>query len=265
VFFIACIFYVSYLISGFLAGPDWGQALQGSLKPNTQWDSSTLYMIVGIVGTTIAPWMQFYQQASVVEKGIPLKHYRYSQWDTIAGAIVVTIVCYFIMLACAATLHRNGIQITDAGDAAMALKPVAGRYCAGLFAFGLMSASLFGAAILPISTATSICEAMGWERGVNRKFTEAPHYYSLYTIVLFAGAAVALAASKAMLIPIMIFSQVVNGILLPVIIFFMLRITSDKSIMGAHTNSRWFNIVAWAGAIITASISILMVVMTLIQ
>ena len=265
VFFIACVFYVSYLISGFLAGPDWGQALQGSLKPNTQWDSSTLYMIVGIVGTTIAPWMQFYQQASVVEKGIPLKHYRYSQWDTVAGAIVVTIVCYFIMLACAATLHRNGIQITDAGDAAMALKPVAGRYCAGLFAFGLMSASLFGAAILPISTATSICEAMGWERGVNRKFTEAPHYYSLYTIVLFAGAAVALAASKAMLIPIMIFSQVVNGILLPVIIFFMLRITSDKSIMGAHTNSRWFNLVAWAGAIITASISILMVVMTLIQ
>jgi len=265
VFFVACVFYVAYLISGSMAGPDWKLAAYQSVVPQNAWNADTLYMIIGIVGTTIAPWMQFYQQASVVEKGIPLKHYRYSRWDTIAGAIVVTIVCYFIMLACAATLHRNGIVIADAGDAAMALKPAAGRYCAGLFAFGLMSASLFGAAILPISTATSICESMGWERGVNRKFAEAPHYYILYTIVLFAGAAAALAASKAMLIPIMIFSQVINGLLLPVIIFFMLRITSDKTIMGAYTNSRWFSIIAWTGAIITAAISILMVVMTLVH
>ena len=160
---------------------------------------------------------------------------------------------------------KEGITIETAGDAAKALKPVAGNYCAGLFAFGLMSASLFGAAILPISTATSICEAMGWERGVNRKFSEAPQYYSLYTVVIFAGAAVALAASSKMLVPIMLLSQVINGVLLPVIIFFMLKITSDKTIMGAHVNSRGFNIVAWSGAIITASISIIMVVMTLIQ
>ncbi len=265
VFFVACVFYVSYLISGFLAKPDWSTAAYQSVVPTNSWNSASFYMIVGIVGTTIAPWMQFYQQASVVEKGIPLKHYRYSKWDTIAGAIVVTIVCYFIVLACAATLHKEGITIETAGDAAKALKPVAGNYCAGLFAFGLMSASLFGAAILPISTATSICEAMGWERGVNRKFTEAPQYYSLYTVVLFAGAAVALAASNKMLVPIMIFSQVINGVLLPVIIFFMLKITSDKTIMGAHVNSRGFNIVAWSGAIITASISVIMVVMTLIQ
>jgi NRAMP (natural resistance-associated macrophage protein)-like metal ion transporter len=265
VFFVACVFYVAYLISGFLAKPDWSTAAYQSVVPTNSWTSASFYMIVGIVGTTIAPWMQFYQQASVVEKGIPLKHYRYSKWDTIAGAIVVTIVCYFIVLACAATLHKEGITIETAGDAAKALKPVAGNYCAGLFAFGLMSASLFGAAILPISTATSICEAMGWERGVNRKFTEAPQYYSLYTVVLFAGAAVALAASNKMLVPIMIFSQVINGVLLPVIIFFMLKITSDKTIMGAHVNSRGFNIVAWSGALITASISIIMVVMTLIQ
>jgi NRAMP (natural resistance-associated macrophage protein)-like metal ion transporter len=265
VFFVACVFYVAYLISGFLAKPDWSTAAYQSVVPTNSWTSASFYMIVGIVGTTIAPWMQFYQQASVVEKGIPLKHYRYSKWDTIAGAIVVTIVCYFIVLACAATLHKEGITIETAGDAAKALKPVAGNYCAGLFAFGLMSASLFGAAILPISTATSICEAMGWERGVNRKFTEAPQYYSLYTVVLFAGAAVALAASSKMLVPIMLLSQVINGVLLPVIIFFMLKITSDKTIMGAHVNSRGFNIVAWSGAIITASISIIMVVMTLIQ
>jgi NRAMP (natural resistance-associated macrophage protein)-like metal ion transporter len=265
VFFVACVFYVSYLISGFLAKPDWSTAAYQSVVPTNSWTGASFYMIVGIVGTTIAPWMQFYQQASVVEKGIPLKHYRYSKWDTIAGAIVVTIVCYFIVLACAATLHKEGITIETAGDAAKALKPVAGNYCAGLFAFGLMSASLFGAAILPISTATSICEAMGWERGVNRKFSEAPQYYSLYTVVIFAGAAVALAASSKMLVPIMLLSQVINGVLLPVIIFFMLKITSDKTIMGAHVNSRGFNIVAWSGAIITASISIIMVVMTLIQ
>ena len=264
VFFVACVFYVSYLISGFLARPDWKQAAVSSVVPSGVWDSSLLYMIVGIVGTTIAPWMQFYQQASVVEKGIPLKHYRYSRSDTVVGAIAVTIVCYFIMLACAATLHRSGTAIVDAGDAAMALKPAAGRYCAGLFAFGLMSASLFGAAILPMSTATSICEAMGWERGVNRKFMEAPHYYSLYTVVLFSGAAVALAASKAMLIPIMIFSQVVNGVLLPVIMFFMLRITGDRSIMGTYANGKWFGVVAWCGAILTACISLLMVVMTVL-
>jgi NRAMP (natural resistance-associated macrophage protein)-like metal ion transporter len=265
VFFVACVFYVAYLISGFLAQPDWKTAAYQSVVPTNTWTSASFYMIVGIVGTTIAPWMQFYQQASVVEKGIPLKHYRYSKWDTIAGAIVVTIVCYFIVLACAATLHREGITIETAGDAAKALRPAAGNYCAGLFAFGLMSASLFGAAILPISTATSICEAMGWERGVNRKFTEAPQYYSLYSVVLFAGAAVALATSNKMLVPIMLFSQVVNGVLLPVIIFFMLRITSDKSIMGEYANSRLFNIVAWSGAFITAAISIIMVVMTILQ
>ena len=199
-----------------------------------------------------------------MEKGIPLKHYRYSRWDTIVGAIVVTVVCYFIVLACAATLHRSSVVIETAGDAALALRPAAGRYCAGLFAFGLMSASLFGAAILPISTATSVCEAMGWERGVNRKFGEAPHYYFLYTVVLFVGAGVALAASQRLLVPIMLFSQVVNGVLLPVVVFFMLRITNDKSIMGTYVNGKWFNIVAWTGAGLTALLSIIMVVLTLL-
>ena len=265
VFFVACVFYVAYLISGFLAKPDWKAATYQSLVPTNPWNKDAFYMIVGIVGTTIAPWMQFYQQASVVEKGIPLKHYRYSKWDTIVGAIAVTVVCYFIVLACAATLHQEGVVIETAGDAAKALKPVAGNYCAGLFAFGLMSASLFGAAILPISTATSICEAMGWARGVNYKFTEAPQYFSLYTAVLFIGAGVALASSNKMLVPIMLFSQVINGVLLPVVIFFMLRITSDKSIMGNYTNGRWFNMIAWTGATITALISLIMVVMTFLH
>ncbi|MEI8079611.1 MAG: Nramp family divalent metal transporter [bacterium] len=263
VFFVACVFYLTYLASGLLAKPDWNAALHQSLVPQVEWTQESFYMIVGIVGTTIAPWMQFYQQASVVEKGIPLKHLRYSQIDTVIGAIVVTIVCYFIVLACAATLHRNGIVIETAGDAASALAPAAGRYCAGLFAFGLLTASLFGAAILPISTATSVCEAMGWESGVDRKFIQAPHYYAIFSFILVIGAVVALVAGRNMLVPIMLLSQVINGVLLPVVIFIMLRITNDRAIMGPHVNSRLFSVVAWIGALVTAAMSLILTVLTL--
>jgi Mn2+/Fe2+ NRAMP family transporter len=265
VFFIACAFYITYIISGFLASPKWKEVIQGSLVPQIQVSGGYLYMMVGIVGTTIAPWMQFYQQASVVEKGIPLRHYRYSRWDTIVGAIVVMVVCYFIVLACAATLHREQIGIQTASDAARALRPIAGNYCAGLFALGLISASFFGAIILPISTSTSVCEAMGWERGVDRKFTEAPQYYLIYTIVIVIGAAVALFAEEKKLIPIMLLSQVINGVLLPVVVFFMLRITNDRSIMGTHNNSTGFNIVAWTGVVVVAAMSLAMVAFTIIR
>jgi len=266
-FFVACAFYVTYIVSGFLARPDWGEVVRGTLVPRMDWDWACLYMIVGIIGTTIAPWMQFYQQASVVEKGIPLKHYRYSQLDTILGAIIVTIVCYFIVLACAAALHGNADtrHIQTAADAAEALRPVAGKYCAGLFAIGLISASFFGATILPISTSTSVCEAMGWEGGVNKKFAEAPQFYAIYTLVIVFGAAVALLADHNRLIAIMLFSQVINGVLLPVVVFFMLRIVNDKSIMGDYTNGRLFNIFAWGGSALVAVLSLTMVVLTIVQ
>jgi len=264
-FLIACAFYITYIISGLLARPDWGAALHGSLVPQLRWEGSYLYMVVGIIGTTIAPWMQFYQQASVVEKGIPLKHYRYARLDTILGGIVVTVICYFIILACAATLFRDHVVIHTASDAAKALRPIAGTSCAGLFAVGLISASFFGATILPISTATSVCEAMGWESGVDRRFHEAPQYYLIYTFVILVGAAVALVAREEQLIPVMLLSQVINGILLPVVIFYMLRITNDRSIMGSYTNGRLFNLVAWAGALLVAALSLTMVVLTLVQ
>ena len=264
VFFVACLFYVSYIVSGFMSHPDWGEATRHSFVPHLEWNSAYLYMVVGIVGTTIAPWMQFYQQASVVEKGIPLKHYAYSRLDTVIGAILVTVVCFFIVLACAVTLHRDGVVIETAGDAAVALRPVAGAYCANLFAFGLLSASLFGAAILPISTATSVCEAMGWESGIDRKFTQAPHYYLIYTVVICVGAGVALAASRRMLIPIMLLSQVVNGVLLPFVLVLMLKIANDKEIMGEHVNSRLFNVFAYTGGALVAAMSLIMVVLTLV-
>ena len=265
VFFVACAFYVTYVISGFLAKPDWGDMLHDSLVPRLEMDARYLYMIVGIIGTTIAPWMQFYQQASVVEKGIPLKHYRYSWLDTIVGGIVVMVVCYFIVLACAATLHRDQVEIQTAADAARALRPIAGQYCAVLFAVGLISASFFGAAILPISTATSVCEAMGWERGVEKRFADAPQYYLIYTFIIAIGAATALIAKERQLIPIMLLSQVVNGVLLPVVVFFMLRITNDRSIMGNYTNGRTFNILAWVGAALVAAMSLAMVVLTVAE
>ena len=265
VFFVACAFYVTYVISGFLAKPDWGDMLHDSLVPRLEMDARYLYMIVGIIGTTIAPWMQFYQQASVVEKGIPLKHYRYSRLDTIVGGIVVMVVCYFIVLACAATLHRDQVEIQTAADAARALRPIAGQYCAVLFAVGLISASFFGAAILPISTATSVCEAMGWERGVEKRFADAPQYYLIYTFIIAIGAATALIAKERQLIPIMLLSQVVNGVLLPVVVFFMLRITNDRSIMGNYTNGRTFNILAWVGAALVAAMSLAMVVLTVAE
>jgi NRAMP (natural resistance-associated macrophage protein)-like metal ion transporter len=265
VFFVACLFYLSYLVSGFLARPDWSEAARCTLVPHLKWNGAYLYMVVGIVGTTIAPWMQFYQQASVVEKGIPLKHYAYSRVDTVIGAVFVTLICFFIVLACAATLHRDKVVIETAADAAVALRPVAGAYCANLFAFGLLSASLFGAVILPISTATSVCEAMGWESGLDHKFTQAPHYYLVYTLVILVGASVALGASRRLLIPIMLFSQVVNGVLLPFVLVLMLKIANDKEIMGEHVNSRWFNVCAWTGAALVAALSLTMVVLTLLQ
>jgi NRAMP (natural resistance-associated macrophage protein)-like metal ion transporter len=264
VFFVACLFYISYIVSGFLAHPDWKEAARHSVVPHLEWNSAYLYMVVGIVGTTIAPWMQFYQQASVVEKGIPLKHYAYSRLDTVIGALLVTVVCFFIVLACAVTLHRDGVTIETAGDAAVALRPVAGAYCANLFAFGLLSASLFGAAILPLSTATSVCEAMGWESGVDRKFTQAPQYYLIYTVVICVGAGVALAASRRMLIPIMLLSQVINGVLLPFVLVLMLKIANDKEIMGEYVNSRLFNVFAYTGGAVVALMSVALVVLTLL-
>jgi len=262
-FFLACAFYVTYIISGFLAGPHWRDALHSSLLPRIEMNGAYFYMMVGIVGTTIAPWMQFYQQASVVEKGVPLRHYPYSRLDTIIGAVVVMVVCYFIVLACAATLHREQVEVQTAADAARGLQPIAGRYCAALFAIGLMSASFFAATIQPISTATSVCEALGWERGVDRKFAEAPQYYLIYSVVIAIGAAAALAADEKQLVPIMLLSQVINGVLLPVVVFFMLGITNDRRIMGNYVNGRPFNIAAWAGALIVAAMSLSMVALTL--
>ena len=253
VFLVACLFYVSYIISGFLSRPDWNTVASSSLKPAVHFDKAYLLMLIGVIGTTIAPWMQFYQQSSVVEKDIKIENYKYSRLDVIIGAFVVNIIAIFIVVVCANTLFTHGIRIETAKDAALALKPLAGQYCFYLFAFGLLNASIFSACILPLSTAYSVCEGMGWEVGVNRRFRQAPQFYTLYSAIIIIGAAIIL-LPNVKLVPIMLISQVANGILLPFVLVFMLLLVNNKRLMGKYTNSRIYNVLTIV--VITAMIGL---------
>ncbi len=255
VFLVACLFYVSYIVSGFLSKPNWQEVAHSSVNPVLRFDKAYLLMLMGVIGTTIAPWMQFYQQASVVEKEIKLKNYKYSKMDVIVGAFVVNIIAIFIVIVCAATLFKNGIRVETAKDAALALKPLAGDYCFYLFAFGLLNASIFSACILPLSTAYSVCEGMGWEVGVNRRFREAPQFYALYTAMIVIGAALIL-LPNVKLVPIMLISQATNGILLPFVLVFMLLLVNNKRLMGKYTNSLIYNIFAVLTIVVMILLSI---------
>jgi Mn2+/Fe2+ NRAMP family transporter len=213
-------------------------------------------MVIGVIGTTIAPWMQFYLQASIVEKGITARDYRASRWDVIVGCLFTDIVAWFIVVACAATLFAHGVhQIRDGADAAQALRPLAGEYAYILFAAGLFNASLFAASILPLSTAYTVCEGLGFESGVDHKFGEAKVFYWLYTILLIAGAGVILLPNIP-LVKISIMSQVVNGIVLPFVLIFMLLLVNKSDLMGPHVNGTWFNAIAWATTIIMIGLTI---------
>jgi Mn2+/Fe2+ NRAMP family transporter len=249
IFLGASLFYVAYIVAGFLAKPVWSTALVGFVKPpalGMVHNHEYMYLVVGIIGATIAPWMQFYLQASIVEKGVTAKQFGASRIDVIVGAIFAPIVAGFIIIACAATLYTHGhFDIRDAGDAAAALRPLAGEYAYILFAAGLFNASLFAASILPLSTSYTVCEGLGFESGLDKKFSEAKVFYWLYTLLVGAGAAVIL-IPKFPLLKVTVLSQVLNGILLPVVLVFMLLLVNKHELMGRHVNSRFFNIVAWA-------------------
>jgi NRAMP (natural resistance-associated macrophage protein)-like metal ion transporter len=244
IFLVACLFYGTYIISGFLARPDWNAVKLNVLSPEFKFSAGSFGMLIGLIGTTIAPWMQFYLQSAVVEKNIKVKDYKHCRADVIIGSFVVSIVAFFIIVACASTLFKAGIKIETSKDAALSLAPLAGKYCSALFAFGLLNASLFAASILPLSTAYVVCEGMGWEEGVNKKFSEAPQFYGLYSLLIFLGAGVVLWPGLP-LIPIMFISQVINGVVLPVILIFILILINNKKIMGNYTNKKFFNILAW--------------------
>jgi NRAMP (natural resistance-associated macrophage protein)-like metal ion transporter len=253
VFLAASGFYICYIIAGSLAGPAWKESLVSTIKipaMHILGQQAYLYMALAVIGTTIAPWMQFYLQASVVEKGVSEEQYGASRVDVIAGCIFTDIVAWFIIVACAATLYVHGhTQIRDAADAAQALRPLAGDYAYILFAAGLLNASLFSASILPLSTAYTVCEGLGLESGVGKRFREAPVFYWLYTILIAAGAGVTLIPNFP-LIKVTILSQVVNGAVLPLVLVFMLLLINKRELMGKHTNSHLFNLIAWVTTIV---------------
>jgi Mn2+/Fe2+ NRAMP family transporter len=263
IFLVASGFYVCYIVAGVLAHPDWKTATVSMVTtPETSGMRSYgyVYMLIGLVGTTIAPWMQFYLQSSVVEKGITARQYRAARWDVIIGCLFAAVVAWFIIVACAATLNAAGIKgIPDASYAAQALRPLAGEYAYLLFAAGLFNASLFAASILPISTSYAVCEGLGFESGLDKKFHEAPAFYWLYTLLIIAGAGVLL-VPRFPLAHIMVLSQVVNGVVLPFVLIFMLLLTNDRELMGEHINSRAFNSVAWVTVVVMIVLTLAMVI-----
>lgn len=257
IFLVACLFYITYIVSATLVDAPWKQVLKESIRPTISLDTAFMTMFVALLGTTIAPWMQFYQQAAVVEKGIKIEEYKYSKLDTIAGSIMVNIIAFFIIVVCGTVLFiGKGVEpIQTAGDAARALQPLAGKYCSSLFAFGLLNASLFAASILPLSTVYTVCESFGWEAGVNKNFAEAPQFYGLYTLLLLIGSGIILMPNIP-LIKIMFFSQVINGLVLPIVLVFILIIINDKKVMGEYTNGKTFNFLAWLFTIFSVILSI---------
>lgn len=259
VFVVASFFYVTYILAGFLAHPAWIDSTMATITPPKRGmlrQPGYLYLVIGLVGTTIAPWMQFYLQASIVEKGVTRRQYATSRIDVIFGCIFAVIVAWFIVVACSATLYSHGHHaVRDAADAAQALRPLAGDYAYILFAMGLFNASLFAASILPLSTSYTVCEGLGFESGVDKKFSEAPVFYWLYTVLIVVGAAVILYPNLP-LVKISVFSQVVNGMVLPFVMIFMLLLVNKKELMGSYVNTRSFNLIAWATAVLMIGLSI---------
>ncbi|WP_263418490.1 Nramp family divalent metal transporter [Terriglobus albidus] len=261
IFLAASVFYIAYIIAGVLGRPDWHAAMVETVKlPGREvWsDRNYIYMTIGVIGTTITPWMQFYLQSSIVEKGVSVRQYRASRLDVIIGSIFTDIVAWFIVVVCAVTLYTHGMRdIQVPADAAEAMKPVAGDYAFILFAAGLFNASLFAASILPLSTAYTVCEGLGFESGVDKRFGQAPFFYWLYTILIVAGAAVVLIPNFP-LVPMTILSQVLNGVLLPIVLIFMLKLINRKELMGTWTNNLWLNLVAWTTAVVVIGLTAVM-------
>ena len=262
VFLAATLIYVTYVISAVLAKPPWGEVLRTVLTPSWSFDRAYVFLVIGLIGTTIAPWMQFYQQAAVVDKGIGARDYADARLDTFLGVISLNVIAFFIVVACGATLFARGVEVRDAADAAVALAPLAGPYAAGLFAIGLLNAGLFSVAIIPLSTAYAVCEAFGWEAGLDRTAREAPVFVGLFTALIIASALVILIPGIP-LIPVMLLSQVLNGMLLPFVLVFLILLTGDREIMGQHRNSRVFSAFAWVLVVALAGLSALLAGITL--
>ena len=262
IFLVACLFYVAYLVAGVLAHPDWHAVALGTLRPTLALNGPALTMVVTLVGTTIAPWMQFYLQSAIVEKGVRIEDYSLSRLDVIFGCIITDVVAFFIVLACGATIYKAGGHIESAKDAAVALAPLAGRWASTLFAFGLFNASLFAASILPLSTTYYVCEAFGWESGIDKRREDAPQFYVLYTAMIVIGAGLVLIPGLPLL-KILLLSQTANGVLLPFILVFMLLLAGDERLMGKYRNGPILNAVSWATTALLIALTLGMLWFTL--
>ena len=268
IFLVASVIYIAYVVAGVMSQPDWHTALLATVKlpERSVWhDPAYVPLTVAVIGTTITPWMQFYLQSSIVEKGVTVRQYKASRLDVIVGSIFTDVVAWFIIVVCAATLYTHGMRdIKDAADAAEAMKPLADRFAYILFAAGLFNASFFAASILPLSTAYTVCEGLGFESGLDRKWKQAPVFYWLYTFLIAGGAAVVLMPRFPM-VKMAILSQILNGVLLPFVLYFMLKLINNKELMGKHTNTRLFNVVAWTTSIVVIGLSLIMMWQSLHQ
>jgi NRAMP (natural resistance-associated macrophage protein)-like metal ion transporter len=257
-FLLMSLVFLGYIVSAFLAQPEWTEVATGLVKPSFSFEYAYLFTLVAVIGTTISPYMQVYVQSSVVEKGVTPEDYRRTRMDVWIGTMLAMLVVFFIVVSTAATLHKHGLHIETAADAARALKPLAGLYAEKLFAVGLFGASMLAAGVLPLATAYSISEALGFEKGVSRSFREAPIFLGVFTFLVSTGAAIAVIPNLP-LIRVLLVTQVINGLLLPVILFAILRLVNNHDLMGAHVNGPLYNIGAWTTAIIVSLLSALFI------
>lgn len=264
IFLVFSVSLLTYVVSALMSKPDWSEIGSSIIHPKLEMSTQSLAMVIALVGTTIAPWMQFYMQSSVIEKGLKMKNYRFTLIDITVGCVITVVVAFFIMVACGSTLYPAGIQINEAKDAALSLKPLAGALASQVFAFGLFVASVFSATILPLATAFYVSEAFGFEAGIDKKWNEAKEFYTLYTGILIISALIIL-IPNAPLIQISIWSQVLNGILLPVVLVSMILLINNKKIMGVHVNNQMQNIIGWGTVVILTGLSLLLLIMPLIS
>ena len=264
IFLIFSVSLLTYVVSAIMGKPDWGEIGSAIIRPQFEASTKSMTMVIALVGTTIAPWMQFYMQSSVIEKGLEMKNYSYTITDIVVGCVITVVVAFFIMVACASTLYPNGIQINEAKDAALSLRPLAGNLASQVFAFGLFIASIFSATILPLATAYFVCEAFGFETGIDKKWDEAKEFYILYTGILIVSSVIIL-IPNAPLIPISIWSQVINGLLLPFVLVSMILLINNKKIMGTFVNKPFQNMIGWGAVIILVCLSAALLILPLFK
>ncbi|MDD5360715.1 MAG: Nramp family divalent metal transporter [Ignavibacteria bacterium] len=262
VFIIFSLALFMYIVSALMGKPNWGEIGTSIVKPQIEFSTGYVEIVIGVIGTTIAPWMQFYMQSSVIEKGLKKENYKFVMVDILIGCLATVVVAFFIIVACASTMYPQGIIINEAKDAALALKPLAGNLASVVFAFGLFIASIFSATILPLATAFYVCEAFGFEAGIDKKWKEAPEFYILYTSILIISMVIILIPG-APLIKITILTQVLNGMLLPVVLISMMLIVNKKKVMGEYTNKLFNNSIGWAAVVILIALTALFFVMSI--